>query len=77
MILIISRKFVAERLSAFARAEAKSWRLQIRRYSRGGNSRDTMTDYSGHGLISTANEFEDIREVETVVMRWLITVGTD
>jgi hypothetical protein len=49
VVLIISGKFVAERLSSFARAEAK---------------------IAGY-------KFEDIREVETVVIRWLITGGTD
>jgi hypothetical protein len=53
LILIISGKFVAKKLSSVFRAEAKSWWPKISRRSRGGTRCDTMDGSTGEGLIST------------------------
>jgi hypothetical protein len=53
LIVIISEKFVAERLSSVNSVETRSWRPQIKRQSWCGNSCDTMADNTGNGPVLT------------------------
>jgi hypothetical protein len=54
-VLNISGHKIVKRLSSVSTATAKSGRPQIQRWSRYGNSCDTMYDNPRHGLVSTGN----------------------
>lgn len=53
--VILSREFVAERLSPVYSDDAKSVQLEIYIWLRGGNSGDVMAYNKKHGRLSTRN----------------------
>jgi len=56
LTVIISLKFVYDRLSFVLSAEAKSWRPHVSRLLRGGNTRETNADSTRKSPLSTGPE---------------------